>query len=150
MSMPRIPDINPEINIDREDVVDLLIASVALEEIGLAHIINSEAEKIQSVLGTLEGSPRENPPTVDELLDINDSVRSTLKDIIKKEMLLEFKLEDAITLINMQEDDDDGNGEDGGDNGGDGGDGGNGGGGNRPRPPRPPFGNRSRHCRYRY
>jgi hypothetical protein len=109
MSMPNIPNIEPKITFSREDAVNLLIASVALEEIGLAHIINAEAEKIQSVLGTLEGQ-KVKDPTEENLLKINASVESTLKDIIKKEMLLEFKLENAIKLAEKKDNNDNGNG----------------------------------------
>ena len=98
MSMPNIPDIKPEINIDREKSIDLLIASVALEELGLSHIVNAEAEKIQFVLGTLEGVVKHDR-TLDELVEIDKTVEKMLKKIIKKEIILEFMLEDAIDLI---------------------------------------------------
>lgn len=98
MSLPNIPDINPDITIDRRQVINLLLASIALEEIGLSHIINTEAEKIQYVLGTLVGQTQPLTPTIDELLEINSSVEQTLRSVIKKEMLLEFKLEDVLRI----------------------------------------------------
>jgi hypothetical protein len=99
MSMPKIPNITPEIEICREDVINLLLASVAFEELGLAHLINAEAEKIQAVLGTLEdGDSVKGCPSLDDLLKINKSVQHTMKDIIKKEILLQFKLENVIEL----------------------------------------------------
>ena len=120
MSMANIPDINPVINIDREDVVNILIASVAFEELGLAHLINSTAEELQAVLGTLRISGlQQTPPSppiveitsINDLLDLNESVRRTLRDVIKKEIILEFKLDDAISLLNMLEEDEDNGGE---------------------------------------
>jgi Trk K+ transport system NAD-binding subunit len=99
MSMPNIPDVDATINITLEDSVNLLLASVAFEELGLAHIINAEAEKIQFILGTLEGqTPPETPPTIDELLEINRSVERTLRNVLKSQMLLQFKLEDTISI----------------------------------------------------
>lgn len=98
MGMPTIPDINGNINIDREDVINLLLASIAFEELGLAHLINAEAEKIQAVLGTLEGGVNFNTCSMDDLLHMNKSVRKTLQDIIKKEMLLQFKLENVLEI----------------------------------------------------
>ena len=46
MSYPNLPNITPTITIKREDVINLLLASIAMEELSLAHIINSEGEKI--------------------------------------------------------------------------------------------------------
>lgn len=98
MSFPNIPDVNPAIDIEREDVISLLLASVAFEELGLAHIINAEAEKIQYVLGTLEGQIPVVPTSIDDLIAINDSVNGTLRSIIKTQMLLQFKLEDILEI----------------------------------------------------
>ncbi|MCE7791877.1 hypothetical protein K8O68_05515 [Salipaludibacillus sp. CUR1] len=96
MGMPEIPDLKPKIDLDREDVINLLLVSIALEELSLAHIMNAEGEKIQKVIGNKHA-------TIDDLFDINRSVERTLRNVIKKEMLLQFKLEDTIDLI----DDDD-------------------------------------------
>ncbi len=41
MSIPNIPDIN----IDREDSINIAIASIGLQELGLAHILMREAKK---------------------------------------------------------------------------------------------------------
>ena len=105
MSFPTIPDVSPAIDIDQADVINLLLASIAFEELGLAHIINSEAEKIQFVLGTLKcptDAIRQTyppaKPTIDDLLKINRSVEQTLKSVIKTEMLLQFKLEDILNI----------------------------------------------------
>ncbi len=53
MSFPTIPPISPTISIDRNQVCSLLLASIAFEELGLAHIINAEGEKLQAVIGVL-------------------------------------------------------------------------------------------------
>ena len=107
MSFPNIPPVNACVNITTEDSANLLLASIAFEELGLAHIINAEAEKIQYVLGTLEDPqegctpkcPPPKPPTTDELLEINRAVNETLKNVIRKEMLLQLKLEDTLTFL---------------------------------------------------
>ena len=104
MSMPNIPDIKPDIDIDREKAIDLLIASVALEELGLSHIVNAEAEKIQYVLGTLDKDYRKEPPEIFELLEINKAVENVLKKVIEKEILLDFMLENAFELMKMHKD----------------------------------------------
>lgn len=97
MSFPNIPNVTPSITLTREDVISLLLASIAFEELGLAHIINAEAEKIQAVIGTLpETTVRAT--NIEELLSVNQSVNQTLKTVIKKEMLLQFKLEDLLEI----------------------------------------------------
>lgn len=97
MSMPTIPDINVDININRDDAINVIIMSIAMEELSLAHILNAEGEKLQYVLGTLEDKdPGEI--TICDIMAVNNSIGKTLRDVIKTEMLLQFKLEDAIEL----------------------------------------------------
>ncbi|MBH5318874.1 hypothetical protein I6N90_13800 [Paenibacillus sp. GSMTC-2017] len=98
MSQPNIPNITPVISITIGDSINLLLASIALEELALAHILNAEAEKIQFVLGTL--SPGiEPPPSLSQLLLINNSVNQTLQSVMLKELLLVKKLGDIISFI---------------------------------------------------
>ena len=51
MSMPSFPNIDPPIQ--REDAVNQILSSIAMEELGLSHILNAEGEKLQYILGTL-------------------------------------------------------------------------------------------------
>lgn len=99
MSMPEIPNIKPEIKLKREEVVNLLLASIAMEELGLSHIINAEGEKLQKAIHHAE--------CFEDLLVVNNSVEKMLKTIIKKEMLLQFKLEDILDIrLDHDEEDD--------------------------------------------
>lgn len=127
MSFPNIPNVTPTINVNREQVVNLLLASIAFEELGLAHIINAEAEKLQAVIGSFHKhdhhpcedswdeswkdpchDPCHEPKHkhkhkpknhhVAELISINQTVNRTLRSVIKKEMLLQFKLEDILEI----------------------------------------------------
>lgn len=105
MSFPTIPSITPSISLNRTQVVDLLLASIALEEMGLAHIINAEGEKLQTVLANL---PRKCEPhycesdshrcdsSCEEILAVNREVRRTIQTVLKSQMLLQFKLEDIL------------------------------------------------------
>lgn len=97
MSQANIPNITPVISISRNDVTNLLLASIALEEIGLAHIINAEAEKVQYVLGTIPGL--KSASTEEGILKVNESVQDTLEMVIKKEILLGNKLKKVIKTI---------------------------------------------------
>ncbi|SDZ13212.1 hypothetical protein [Thermoactinomyces sp. DSM 45892] len=96
MSQANIPNISPNISITREDAVNLLLSSIALEELGLSHIINAEGEKLQYVLGTLPGVSTSFQPTITDLLTINASVRDTINVIGKKEWILNEKLENVL------------------------------------------------------
>lgn len=96
MGMPEMPDFSPHIDLDREDVINLILVSIALEEMSLAHIMNAEGEKLQRVIG-------DENATMEDLFEINRSVQRTLRNVIKKEMLLQFKLEDTIDLIEEED-----------------------------------------------
>jgi hypothetical protein len=74
-------------------VINLLLASIALEELGLAHIINAEGEKIQYVLGLTPAA------TFNQILEVNDSVQDVLDLVIKKELLLDSKLKQVLDSI---------------------------------------------------
>jgi len=55
MSQANIPNMTPNISLSREDAINLILASIAMEEMSLSHILNAEGEKLQYVLGTLPG-----------------------------------------------------------------------------------------------
>ena len=97
MSFPNIPNVTPSINLNRVEVVNLLLASIAFEELGLAHIINAEAEKIQAVIGTLPNIDL-GPIDINGLLSINQSANQVLRTALKTQMLLQFKLEDVLDI----------------------------------------------------
>ncbi|MGE5371002.1 MAG: hypothetical protein ACM3QZ_03330 [Solirubrobacterales bacterium] len=102
MSFPSIPRITPCISLNRTQVVDLLLSSIALEEMGLAHIINAEGEKLQTVLANFQckGEPGshhcESSASCANIAVINREVRRTLQTVLKSQMLLQFKLEDIL------------------------------------------------------
>lgn len=89
MSQPTFPILDP--TVDRETALNRIIASIAMEELGLSHISNAEGEKIQFVLGTLPGLV-DGPPTLEEITTINDSVGDVMSAMAKNQMLLSNKL----------------------------------------------------------
>lgn len=89
MSAPVIQ--TPKEPVTREQAITDIIESIALEETGLAHIINAEGEKIQK--------GKELACNVDELVILNASVKDTLTNIIKIQMLLQFKLEEIAKFL---------------------------------------------------
>ncbi|MFJ7686025.1 hypothetical protein [Peribacillus butanolivorans] len=107
MTFPNTPPegINPIEGLDAEQIALLLLASIAFEELGLAHIINAEAEKLQGAIGTLvdENGDPINPfiqaKSLAELLQVNREVEKVLRTVIKKEMLLQFKFENVLEFL---------------------------------------------------
>jgi hypothetical protein len=93
MSQANIPNITPAITVDRDDAINLILASIGMEELGLSHIINAEAEKLQYVLGTLPGSKPPFRPSFSDLMTVNRSIIDTLKEVRKKEAVLSNKLD---------------------------------------------------------
>ncbi len=122
-----MPEISCELlNIKKDEASNLLIASIAVEELALAHVINAEGEKIQAVVADFNKKkpspkddlkskfedvvadecedygykPKPTTPksevTVKDLLAINESVRLMLKEVLKNNLILECKLEDIL------------------------------------------------------
>ncbi|WP_143276685.1 hypothetical protein [Brevibacillus brevis] len=96
MFQANIPNITPTITVTRDDAINLLLTSIAIEELSLGHIIHAEAEKMQYAIGTLPGLTV--PASVSDLLLVNASVRQTLQDVAKKEMLLQSKLDNILSV----------------------------------------------------
>ncbi len=92
MTMPTFPQNDPPLS--REGSLNEIIASIAAEELSLSHILNTEGEKLQYVLGTLPGL--DEAASLDEVLRINQSVKDTLSGIMEQQMMLSAKLGSAL------------------------------------------------------
>lgn len=92
MSLPNIPDITPKIELEREEAITMLLASIALEEMGLAHILHAEGEKVQYLL-------KAEDVCASDLLAINESVEQVIKSITRLQIILQDKLETVARLI---------------------------------------------------
>ena len=99
MSMPSFPNIDPPIQ--REDAVNQILSSIAMEELGLSHILNAEGEKLQYILGTIPGLSGP-PATVSDVLSANESVRSMLETAAQNQLFLKSKMQGALTASPMQ------------------------------------------------
>ena len=97
MSMPNIPNLNPQISVNRDDAVNIILSSIGMEELSLAHILNAEAEKIQFALGTLETAGGQASSMTD-ILETNKLASKMVRNVIKKQMLLSMKMEDTVDL----------------------------------------------------
>ncbi|WP_346428512.1 hypothetical protein [Alicyclobacillus mengziensis] len=101
MSQANIPSMTPTISLSLGQSITMLLDSIALEELALAHLMNAEAEKTEMSIGTLVGAVSLSPTvvTVTDLQRMNKSVRATLQDVINKEILLEFKFENVLSIV---------------------------------------------------
>ncbi|OEH92022.1 hypothetical protein [Bacillus solimangrovi] len=96
MSLPNLPNPFNELpEFDKENVLLFLLATIGQEELGLAHIINAEGEKIQAAVAAFECGDI----SIDQLLSVNDSVSGVMKRVLQKEILLDFKLDDVAELL---------------------------------------------------
>ncbi|MCI9222744.1 MAG: collagen-like protein [Oscillospiraceae bacterium] len=92
MSQPTFPQIDPPLT--REGSLNEIISSIAMEELSLSHILNAEGEKLQYVLGTLPGL--DEAAALEEVLQVNQSVKDTLSSVMEQQMALTAKLSAAL------------------------------------------------------
>ena len=97
MSNPTFPD-NPDIT--RDDAVNQILSSIAMEELGLSHIINAEGEKLQYILGTLPGITGPEA-TIEDLLNTNESIQNLLQNASYNQLLLKSKMQQALSASEM-------------------------------------------------
>lgn len=97
MSQANLPNITPTISLTRNDAVNMMLSAIAMEELGLSHVINAEGEKLQYVLGTLPGvaAPVVN---LSNLMDITSSIRNLLGETLKSAWLQTSQLESLLSV----------------------------------------------------
>ena len=93
MSMLSFPQNGAELT--RDEALTMIIASIAMEELALSHILNAEGEKLQYILGALPDS-RKHCAGTEEVLAVNESVTGLLNAVAQNQMLLKNKLERAL------------------------------------------------------
>lgn len=100
MSQPKFP---ARTDITRDDALNMILTSIAMEELGLSHIINAEGEKLQYILGTLPCSEGTGA-AVDQVLEVNESITRLLDSVMQNQIFLKGKMEkvlDSIEYPNM-------------------------------------------------
>ena len=94
MSMPSFP--HGGANMTREEALTMIIASIAMEELALSHILNAEGEKLQYILGTLPGA---SPCACSQdVLAVNKSVTALVEAVTQNQMLLKNKLDHVLAF----------------------------------------------------
>ena len=80
-----MPIITPGTRTRKQAITDL-IASVALQETALSHVLNAEGEKMQAIIAMPGVTP-------EQLMELNDSVTKLVNAITRLEMMFQAKLE---------------------------------------------------------
>lgn len=80
-----------------DEAITKIIDSVAEEEMALAQLISSEANKINAFVGEYSNFP--TSPTNREILKFNQSIQNIIDSVMMKEWLLYKKIEMVLTLI---------------------------------------------------
>lgn len=93
MSLPSYPTISPPLT--RSDAINQILSSIALEELGVSHILNAEGEKMQFVLGTLPGLSG-GSATYEDVLNVNESVKDMLNTALENQFMLNSKMQLAV------------------------------------------------------
>ena len=96
MSMPTFPNISPEIT--REKALNMILASIAMEELALSHIINAEGEKIQFILKELEQDPK-CKDSLNDVLAVNKSVESLFDVLTQSQAFLKNKMDRVLDAM---------------------------------------------------
>jgi len=95
MSLPTFPPISPQ---TLDESLNMILASIAMEELGLSHIINAEGEKIQYVLEKLN-KESDGKYSLEDILAVNKSVKGVLDSIAQNQIILKGKMECAVNAL---------------------------------------------------
>jgi BclB C-terminal domain-containing protein len=93
MSLPKFP-VDPN-SITRDGAVNQVVSSIAMEELGLSHILNAEGEKTQFALGTLDGQTGPQA-TIEQIMALSDSTANMLDAISRNQSSLKDKMAAAL------------------------------------------------------
>jgi len=80
---------SPKTVLDRDEIIDLSLISVALQGIELSYLLHRQSEKIEHI-------EEEFPESTHHVPDIYDSTERILRYMIKNQMLLQSQLEDIV------------------------------------------------------
>ncbi|MCL2375864.1 MAG: hypothetical protein FWC76_00570 [Defluviitaleaceae bacterium] len=94
MSMPKFP--NPKDILSREEAINAIITSIAMEEMALSRILTAESEKITKALENIDFNCEKDRKMI---LSINQSVTQLVEKIVDLQFILKSKLHLAIEAM---------------------------------------------------
>ena len=91
MSMPQFP----KLDMTLDQSLNSILASIAMEEAALSHILNAEGEKIQYALASCAD--------LDQVMKINRSVTDLVESILDLQIVLKSKMRLALNHLPKSE-----------------------------------------------
>ena len=96
MSLPKFPDKNKILTL--EQAISAIVASIAMEEVALSHVLTAESEKIQYVIECAKTKGCDCT-SIKDILAVNKSVADMIRDIAKLQEILKTKLDIALKHV---------------------------------------------------
>lgn len=93
MSLPKFIECKDILS--REQALDAIITSIAMEEVALSHIITAESEKINYVLEKIDHKKED----VKLILEVNKSASKMIEQVIDMQIILKNKLKNALEYL---------------------------------------------------
>lgn len=96
MSQPTIPNITPHISLTKKETISLLLSSIAMSELAFSHILNAEAEKMQSFV---QYANHTQCLKTGDYIKFNQAVSKLIEDVNIEQWLSLKKMDRVINLI---------------------------------------------------
>jgi len=93
--MPEFPDSKDILS--RDQAINAILTSIAMEETALSRIINAESEKIQHAIEYIKSN--RNCCGLQKLLEVNESAASMLEQVNDMQIILKNKLRTVVKLM---------------------------------------------------
>ena len=94
MSMPELPDGKKILT--RDQAINAILTSIAMEETALSHIISAESEKIRCAVKHIKSNCCAD---LKQLLEVNESAASLLEQVNDMQIILKNKLRSVVKLL---------------------------------------------------
>ena len=101
MSQPSIPNMTPIVSVSKKDTISMLLSSIAMNEMAMSHLINAEAEKIQSFVKYTEVG---KGIKTNDFIHFNNTVSRFLEEATMEQWLNLNKLDRVIHLLDQHYD----------------------------------------------
>lgn len=95
MSLPEFPATDPCLT--RERAINMILVSIAMEELALSHVIEAESDKMKYAFDYLQ---KQNCcAAIDQILQINESATKLIEAVMETQLILKKKMESALNAL---------------------------------------------------